>query len=96
MECDQPPPPKNEAYLNHMLRFLDYADDETNVLLSNDIANLETNEELSKQKARRQEAHKRLAHNLAASRIENCRIVDYRHNCPLGCHEQYVEFVAYC
>jgi hypothetical protein len=84
-------PPMNQPYLLEVMKQMDYADDPTNVLLSNDWLRVPTDSNI---RAQRDRARVRLSRNLAHSEIDHYgRIRKYVHGCPLGCHASREEAV---
>ncbi len=76
----------NEAYLRAVLRFLDYADQDSAATLAGETLVFD-NTEASQAQRTRLKARDRLARLLAASEISGGIIVKYQHFCPLGCHD---------
>jgi hypothetical protein len=77
-------PQDNELYLRRVLQLMDYADDQSNILLNDGWLRPPLDSAIKKQ---RLEARDRLAKNLAHCTINQFgRIVEYRHGCQLGCH----------
>ena len=83
---DDPPAEhaSKEAYLNAVLDQMDFRDERSEILLQPDDPRHARHH--TAPHVERFQARKRLARNLAASVIEEGRIVRYVHWCPVGCH----------